>query len=322
MHSMTMSMVREKAVVTFTERIRREYLVYKKRKISSYKCGSWLELKKGFNVYLYGNGVMVIFRDGVLLELGNRDNLRNVSALKQEGAAGVGKSSTADVTAINALSLEPQPVSSITWEKCVASLATDTGVETGEVSYRARLGQWQVSVSCRDIANAPTPHTVIQFEPTTSSSSVSSCAGGGGGAWQWCEQQEEHMSATHLLDIYREATVSNFLSCSSFSYDLLCSDKCLSADKEVSRETLNQLQFYHMLSVKEMSACRDAYQSSKAQLRRRCAWYSLLSSLELRLRCSIPLVVPCMAMEDISMATSASVCVLHVTMSYVASPSS
>jgi hypothetical protein len=56
MHSMSMSMVREKAVMNFVERLQREVP----------RTNIWLELRKGFNTFLDSNGDLLIFRDKVL----------------------------------------------------------------------------------------------------------------------------------------------------------------------------------------------------------------------------------------------------------------
>lgn len=56
MHSMSMAMVREKAVMNFVERLQREVP----------RLGIWLELRKGFHTYLDCRGDLFIFRDKVL----------------------------------------------------------------------------------------------------------------------------------------------------------------------------------------------------------------------------------------------------------------
>jgi hypothetical protein len=58
MHSMGMSMVREKAVANFIERIARI-------DVKAIPFG-WLELRKGFHTYLTDKGDLMILRDGVL----------------------------------------------------------------------------------------------------------------------------------------------------------------------------------------------------------------------------------------------------------------
>lgn len=57
MHSMSMSMIREKAVRNFMKRINVSR--------GAVTVG-WLELRKGFNTYLMDCGDLVVFRDGVL----------------------------------------------------------------------------------------------------------------------------------------------------------------------------------------------------------------------------------------------------------------
>ncbi len=60
MHSMGMSMVREKAVSNFVERLHRPTTT------DSYILPGWLELRKGFHTFLTQEGDLLIIRDGIL----------------------------------------------------------------------------------------------------------------------------------------------------------------------------------------------------------------------------------------------------------------
>eukprot|EP01035_Chromulina_nebulosa_P017251 gene17251-22780_t len=65
MHSMSMAMIREKAVTSFMERLQ--------RLVASEGTGrrglvGWLELRKGFHTYMDSAGDLVIYKDGVLSE--------------------------------------------------------------------------------------------------------------------------------------------------------------------------------------------------------------------------------------------------------------
>lgn len=61
MHSMSMSLIRERAVANFLERLEMD---------SCY--GSWIELRKGYASYLDVNGDLMLFRDGVLVYTDDR----------------------------------------------------------------------------------------------------------------------------------------------------------------------------------------------------------------------------------------------------------
>jgi hypothetical protein len=67
MHSMSMSMVREKAVMNFVERLQRDVP----------HTNVWLELRKGYNTYMDSDGDLLIFRDKVLqIEGGYRQSTK------------------------------------------------------------------------------------------------------------------------------------------------------------------------------------------------------------------------------------------------------
>lgn len=73
MHSMSMSMVRDKAVHNFVERLQQQ------QHTGSGTClvGGSLELRKGFHTVLYNNGDFVVLRDSVLGETATKNRVTN-----------------------------------------------------------------------------------------------------------------------------------------------------------------------------------------------------------------------------------------------------
>jgi hypothetical protein len=74
MHSMSMSMVREKAVMNFVERLQRDVP----------RVNIWLELRKGFNTFLDDRGDLLIFRDQVLRIQGGYRQSTKQGGLKED----------------------------------------------------------------------------------------------------------------------------------------------------------------------------------------------------------------------------------------------
>jgi len=75
MHSLDMSMVRERSVSNFVERIERVRVAAEGVTAmagSGLVVSGWLELRKGLHVYLAESGELAIFKQGVIVELVNR----------------------------------------------------------------------------------------------------------------------------------------------------------------------------------------------------------------------------------------------------------
>jgi hypothetical protein len=92
MHSMSMSMVREKAVMNFVERLQRDVP----------RTNIWLELRKGFNTFLDSGGNLLIFRDKVLqIEGGYRQSTKQGG--REAGSGGIEALSLDDIDTENVL---------------------------------------------------------------------------------------------------------------------------------------------------------------------------------------------------------------------------
>lgn len=81
MHSMSMSMIREKAVGNFVERLQRPQSTW---------VSGWLELRKDFNTLLEDNGNLLVLKDGVLKPIvdhirgGSNSDAKNINSRIQK----------------------------------------------------------------------------------------------------------------------------------------------------------------------------------------------------------------------------------------------
>ena len=83
MHSMGMSMIRERSIINFVERISRfnnkadayrKNLNWHDKSVEKVLSG-WLELRKGFHCYLTDDAILIIFKMNVLMEVLNTGKL-------------------------------------------------------------------------------------------------------------------------------------------------------------------------------------------------------------------------------------------------------
>jgi len=139
---MGMSMVRDKAVKSFMERIQRTQVNVSSGIGHHPKMSGWLELRKGFHTHLSEMGDLVVYRTGVL------------SDRASEGRVLPGRRPVGEELAVAAASSEA--VSN--WQKGVEVEVGDimsrvrgdslglVGGEMGEVSCTATIGMWDITV--------------------------------------------------------------------------------------------------------------------------------------------------------------------------------
>lgn len=138
MHSMGMSMVRDKAVGNFVERIQRPY------QSSSGKVGllpGWLELRKGFHTYVTEEGDLYIIRDGILrsnLVVYNPATTKN--QLKQSGREMKGHDAHVALDLEEVLKIRyTQPCSDVSKIKALLDGSVEEISFTGEEGSNAKV---------------------------------------------------------------------------------------------------------------------------------------------------------------------------------------
>jgi tRNA(Ile)-lysidine synthetase-like protein len=139
MHSMSMSMVREKSVGVFMERIQRK----------STDMAGWLELRKGFHTYLYENGDFCVIADGILGDIAKTGRIlnpnRGSNSLKGAVDENASSSSCAavveDKSAMNCWS----GLSDNEWNWKTGLTVDLSGIRSEALSMK--IGIWAVSIS-------------------------------------------------------------------------------------------------------------------------------------------------------------------------------
>lgn len=222
MHSMSMSMVREKAVLNFMERMHRP---------SDDRWG-WLELRKGFHTYLYENGDFCVISEGILSDRAisgriacpNRGQ-RNPKSQEKGGNNG------SDVSSTTSGIISSEEMLPWNWPSGIQISLVDCKNEGG---LEVRLGNWSVKLEWKgDYESFPSPETSL-FKRH----------------FQSCECPAQLQSSKALV------TVSDILE-GQFEYwfaaPLICESlgiwsDVMIMDKKVSVD-------FHLLSVPALSQC-------------------------------------------------------------------
>ena len=136
MHSMSMAMVREKAVMNFVERLQRDVP----------RFDIWLELRKGFHTFLDINGDLFIFRDKVLqIEGGYRQSTKQGGLQEKDDALPPSRedtSSKSETCGMEILSIESNKATGTSQD---ISLASGDSIQ---------MDSWQIICEVLDSSHA------------------------------------------------------------------------------------------------------------------------------------------------------------------------